>query len=86
MRTYKVHEDGGHGWLEVSKAEIMATPVAVTPYSYQDNKNVYLEEDCDKWRFLSYLESRRKIYIGNNLPQRRCPMRSMRSFSKGGTK
>lgn len=83
MRTYKVHEDAGHGWLEVSKAEIMATPVAVTPYSYQDDKNVYLEEDCDKWKFLSYLESKgEKFELEKIYHKGDAPMRSMHSFSK----
>jgi hypothetical protein len=84
MRFYNVHEDGGHGWLEVSKAEIMATPVPVTPYSYQDNDNVYLEEDCDKWKFLSFLEAQGEQFTLKTIYHRGdAPMRSMRHFSKG---
>jgi hypothetical protein len=84
MRFYNVHEDGGHGWLEVSKEEIMATPVPVTPYSYQDKTNVYLEEDCDKYRYLSYLDMQGVPYTLIGIYHRGdAPMRSMRHFSKG---
>jgi hypothetical protein len=84
MKYYNVHEDGGHGWLEVEKSEIMATPVKITPYSYQDKYNVYLEEDCDKWTFLSYLESKGKDFRLNTIYHKAdAPMRAMRRFSKG---
>jgi len=83
MRFYNVHEDGGHGWLEVSKEEIMKTPVPVTPYSYQDDDNVYLEEDCDKWKFLSYLETQGEQFTLKTIYHHGdAPMRSMRHFSK----
>ncbi len=83
MKFYNVHEDGGHGWLEVSKEEIKRTPIPVTPYSYQDKDNVYLEEDCDKWRFLLYLESQGEKFSLTKIYHRGdAPMRSMKSFSK----
>lgn len=48
---YRFHSDGGHGWLEVPKAELRALGIAgsITPYSYQsrDGRVAYLEEDCD---------------------------------------
>lgn len=85
MGTYKVHEDAGHGWLEVRKSEIMETPVKVTPYSYQDENNVYLEEDCDKWAFLNYLESKgEKFTLETSYHKDYNPIRSMRHFSKAG--
>ena len=85
MRTYKVHEDAGHGWLEVPKKEIRSTPIRISPYSYQDANNVYLEEDCDKWTFLSYLESKgEKFTLETIYHKDHAPMRSMRPFSKVG--
>lgn len=83
MKFYNVHEDGGHGWLEVPKAEIMSTPISVTPYSYQNAENVFLEEDVDKWTFLSYLESRGEQFTLNTIYHKGdAPMRAMRHFSK----
>jgi hypothetical protein len=47
--TYRFIEDPGHGWLEVSRAELDALGIAnkISRYSYQRADLVYLEEDCD---------------------------------------
>ena len=43
------HTDPGHGWFEVPKNFIKDLGIdgEVSSYSYQDQHNVYLEEDCD---------------------------------------
>jgi hypothetical protein len=48
------HEDAGHGWLQVPKSIIQDMGIAdkITPFSYQDQNNFYLEEDCDMSLFL----------------------------------
>ena len=45
----KFHTDPGHGWLEVSRADLDALGIAnrITPYSFQKADRVYLEEDID---------------------------------------
>lgn len=49
--VYTFHQDPGHGWLEVPRAELQALGIAhrISGYSYQsrDGATVYLEEDCD---------------------------------------
>lgn len=51
MNRYTIHTDPGHGWAEVSVAEIERLGIAaeITDYSYLslDRKTAYLEEDCD---------------------------------------
>lgn len=48
---YRFFEDPGHGWLEVTTAELLALGIAdkISAYSYQsrDGQLAYLEEDCD---------------------------------------
>ena len=45
------HSDPGHGWLEVPKVIVHGLGkqicAAISFYSYQDERNLYLEEDCD---------------------------------------
>jgi hypothetical protein len=51
-------EDPGHGWLEVSGADLAALGLNVhtfSRYSYRDRKRpftYYLEEDCDAPKFI----------------------------------
>lgn len=47
MKT--LHTDPGHGWLEVTRAELAELGILhkVSAYSYQRGGEVYLEEDCD---------------------------------------
>jgi hypothetical protein len=52
-KTYIFHEDNAHGWLQVERKEIneLGLAEAVSIYSYQRGKYVFLEEDCDMTRF-----------------------------------
>lgn len=55
MRTkFIFHMDPGHGWLEVTKIEALELDIVekISPYSYEDRKNFYLEEDCDAALFI----------------------------------
>jgi hypothetical protein len=49
----KWHIDGGHGWLEVSKAKLTKLGIAhkISGYSYEKGTKAYLEEDCDAGLF-----------------------------------
>ena len=51
MKTQSLtfHTDPGHGWLEVTRAQLDALNITaqITPYSYQHRDRVYLEEDID---------------------------------------
>jgi len=56
MKQYNVYYDGGHSWLEVNLKELEKLDIVsdISHYSYisNDNKKVYLEEDCDLPLFL----------------------------------
>jgi hypothetical protein len=54
-RRYRFFEDPGHGWLEVPRAEVVASGARISRYSYYDPATdmAYLEEDCDALAFLN---------------------------------
>lgn len=71
MKTYVFHEDAGHGWLEVTRKELIDLGILnkVSSCSYQHGLLVYLEEDCDAALFINALKAkgieftfREKIY------------------------
>lgn len=45
-------EDPGHGWLRVPLELVRQLGIEITPYSYQDGRFAYLEEDVDYGVFL----------------------------------
>ena len=51
---YIFHIDPGHGWFEVTRAELIRLGILnqISHYSYQKDDKVYLEEDCDAARFI----------------------------------
>lgn len=53
-QTLVFHTDPGHGWLEVTRAQLDALGITaqITPYSYQHRDRVYLEEDIDAGLYL----------------------------------
>lgn len=48
-QTYTYHQDPGHGWIEVSGAELdrLGLVSKISRYSYVKGGTVFLEEDCD---------------------------------------
>lgn len=55
-KRFDFHADPGHGWLEVSLADITdvgLTPAAFSGFSYNDNTGLifFLEEDADATLF-----------------------------------
>tara|TARA_Y100001938_G_C8016722_1_gene392995 strand:- start:98 stop:436 length:339 start_codon:yes stop_codon:yes gene_type:complete len=55
--------DVGHGWLRVRKDEYLLTGFKATPYSYQDDKYVYLEEDVDAPTYLKLYQPNPKNIV-----------------------
>lgn len=55
MTTFHFFSDPGHGWLKVPRKLLSKLGIAdqITPYSYQLNQHVYLEEDSDLSRFMA---------------------------------
>jgi hypothetical protein len=62
MRTFTFHTDSGHGWLEVPKAIVHSLDISISPYSYHDSKNYYLEEDLDAGVFLKAYKAQGSEY------------------------
>ena len=62
---YTFHEDAGHGWLEVNRADLVELNIAtkISPYSYQKDNKVYLEEDCDTNEFVRAYEERFGVMV-----------------------
>jgi hypothetical protein len=56
MKTQRLtfHTDPGHGWLEVTRADLVELGILglISPYSYTDGPRFYLEEDCDATLYL----------------------------------
>jgi len=68
MNKYVFYEDGGHGWLKVSKKELVKLGIEneITEFSYMRNEHAYLEEDQDLSTFVKALAKTHGIDIDVN--------------------
>jgi len=59
-KTYNFYCDPGHAWVKVPRKELidLGLEYKISPYSYQRNNDVYLEEDCDLSTFRDALFAR----------------------------
>tara|TARA_R110000868_G_scaffold250715_3_gene507476 strand:+ start:1664 stop:1963 length:300 start_codon:yes stop_codon:yes gene_type:complete len=58
-RVFKFYSDAGHGWLAVNLKDLDVLGIdktQFTEYSYQRGQTVYLEEDCDAYKFVKLWE------------------------------
>ncbi len=56
---FTFHTDPGHGWLEVTLADMLAVglePHSFSRYSYRKGPLFFLEEDCDASKFVAAYE------------------------------
>jgi len=55
VKTYYLHSDPGHAWLQVEREELQRLGIdqKISLFSYQNGNLVYLEEDCDLAVFVS---------------------------------
>lgn len=61
MKTTKFfHSDAGHGWLAVKQSDVVELDLmgAISNFSYQKGKTVYLEEDQDLNTFILAAKSK----------------------------
>ena len=59
MTKFVFHTDPGHGWLEVTDAQIAAVGLSradFSTYSFAADDRCFLEEDCDAPKFLVAFE------------------------------
>ena len=68
--------DVGHGWLRVRKDEYLLTGFKATPYSYEDDTYVYLEEDVDAPTYLELHQPNPKKIV-EEFYNGECPIRLM---------
>lgn len=64
VTCFNFWNDPGHGWLQVSDADLRAlglTRADFSKYSYARNDQVYLEEDCDASKFIGRYVERNRI-------------------------
>ena len=56
----KVFADPGHAWARFPKARLVKLGIAdkISPYSYQNGTNAFLEEDCDLSVLISVLREK----------------------------
>lgn len=57
-RTF--YSDPGHAWLKVDYNELVELGIEtdISPFSYRDGDDVYLEEDCDFGKYLVAMNGR----------------------------
>ena len=72
--TFDFYSDPGHGWLKVSKTVLSEHLGArwrsvFSCFSYERGEFVYLEEDCDVFRFQKAMEAAGQIIKIRQLPQ-----------------
>ena len=55
----KVFGDSGHAWARFPKARLVKLGIAdkITPFSYQNGANAFLEEDCDLATLINTLQA-----------------------------
>ena len=55
----KVFGDSGHAWARFPEARLVKLGIAdkITPYSYQNGVNAFLEEDCDLSTLINTLQA-----------------------------
>ncbi len=88
--TFKHFTDPGHGWFRVSRQLLKRMDLLekISSYSYQKNKWVYLEEDCDATLFFNRYEelfgesARKTIRVIQNISDNPSSIRNY--FQYGG--
>lgn len=82
---FTYHTDPGHGWLEVSRdllVSLGAVATTITPYSYQNQGKVFLEEDCDAGYFLDAFKAAGNTFeIMTNHVDSNSEIRRFKAFS-----
>jgi len=81
--TYVFHTDPGHGWLEVSLAEIIELGIEnkISQFSYCKADTAYLEEDCDAGVFLNAKHKRGETVEIREQHRDPTPIRNFKSYS-----
>jgi hypothetical protein len=79
----KVFGDPGHAWARFPKARLVKLGIAdkITPYSYQNGANAFLEEDCDLSTLMATLKSKGyTVKFDETYTNKRSKIRSYNSY------
>jgi hypothetical protein len=76
------YQDPGHGWLQVHHRHIKELNLQddITPYSYIDERYVYLEEDLDACVFMQKAKVAGYTITYTEIHQENTPIRRMRAY------
>jgi len=68
MRKYDFYSDPAHGWLKVTRKELVELGIEsqISGYSYQKGDAVYLEEDSDASKFMDAWEAKHQVKLMNS--------------------
>jgi hypothetical protein len=79
----KVFGDSGHAWARFPKARLVKLGIAdkITPYSYQNGANAFLEEDCDLSTLMTVLKAKGyTVKFDETYTNKRSKIRSYNSY------
>ena len=81
--SIKVFGDPGHAWARFPKAKLVSLGIAdkITPYSYQNGVNAFLEEDCDLSTLINTLQAKGfTVKFDESYTNKRSKIRSYNSY------
>ncbi len=85
MKKILVYADPGHSWAKVSKEELIKLGIAdeISSCSYERGDYAYLEEDCDRLKYLEALRAKgMKWEFVENFTNKECRVRSYKNYNK----
>jgi hypothetical protein len=74
----KYYHDAGHGWVAVKRKLLAESGLEndISPFSYQKGQTVYLEEDCDAYKFEKVMKEKGYTFEIEHRRTERSPIRS----------
>lgn len=85
-KIYNFYCDPGHAWVKVPRTELDKLGIAdkISSYSYQRGDHVYLEEDCDLYRFMEAMETNGvKVTFRDHVSNKSSRIRNYDRYSVG---
>jgi len=78
----KYYHDAGHGWLAVKRKLLAESGLEneISSFSYQKGQTVYLEEDCDAYKFEKVMKEKGYTFEIEHRHCERSPIRSYASY------
>ena len=76
----KYYHDAGHGWLAVKRNLLRESGLEkeISAFSYQKGQTVYLEKDCDAYKFVKAMEAKGYAF---DVEHRHCERSPIRNYA-----